>query len=292
MTGGGRGIGRAIAEALLAWRSGDLPTAAPRLTARWRSQGGARAAALAPRRPLARAAPARRRRQPSGSRSALRRDRHRRQQRRDPARRLRLQGRSAGLGRGDPHQSVGRLLPDRRGDAGDARAGEGGSAAAARLWLGPHRQHRLDRRPLRQFRPGRLCERQGRARRPDPRVALDMARRSVTCNAVAPFAATRVTESIRRRTPRRRPTRRMRSRFRREPVANLVAWLAGPAGRGDLRARCSACAAGRSFCSPSRARSRASSRRAGLAGARSARELRRISPLATDLEAFGTEPVL
>ena len=46
-----------------------------------------------------------------------------------------------------------------------AKAERGGKP----LWLGPHRQHRLDRRALRQLRPGRLCQRQGRAGRPDPR---------------------------------------------------------------------------------------------------------------------------
>ena len=46
---------------------------------------------------------------------------------------------------------------------GDARPGQvGPRRRAGRLRLGPHRQHRLVGRPVRKFRPGRLCQRQGR----------------------------------------------------------------------------------------------------------------------------------
>jgi NAD(P)-dependent dehydrogenase (short-subunit alcohol dehydrogenase family) len=59
-------------------------------------------------------------------------------------------------------------------------------------------------------------------------VALDMQHSLVTCNAVAPFAATRVTDSI-------KPANHMQAAYKAramtvpaEPVAELIAWLAGP----------------------------------------------------------------
>ena len=60
-------------------------------------------------------------------------------------------------------------------------------------------------------------------------VALDMARSHVTCNAVAPFAATRVTHSIQPQNPAQRAYKDHAVKIPAEPVADLVAWLAGAA---------------------------------------------------------------
>ena len=98
----------------------------------------------------------------------LRRHRHRGEQRGDPARRLRLPHGSARLGRGDPQQPVGGVLPDQCRLGGDARPGQVGPRRRD-LRLGPHRQHRLVGRPLRQSRPVGLCQRQGRPVRADAR---------------------------------------------------------------------------------------------------------------------------
>jgi NAD(P)-dependent dehydrogenase (short-subunit alcohol dehydrogenase family) len=63
-------------------------------------------------------------------------------------------------------------------------------------------------------------------------AALDLARSFVTANAVAPFAATRVTESI-------RPANEAQAKYKARalsvpaaPVAALVAWLCTPAAQG------------------------------------------------------------
>jgi NAD(P)-dependent dehydrogenase (short-subunit alcohol dehydrogenase family) len=63
-------------------------------------------------------------------------------------------------------------------------------------------------------------------------IAMDMARSGVTANAVAPFAATRVTDSI---IPANDAQAAYKERALRVParhVARFVAWLATPAARG------------------------------------------------------------
>ena len=59
-------------------------------------------------------------------------------------------------------------------------------------------------------------------------VALDMARSQVTCNAVAPFAATRVTESIKPANPAQAAYKERALKVPARAVAEFVAWLAGP----------------------------------------------------------------
>ncbi|MDE2227636.1 MAG: SDR family NAD(P)-dependent oxidoreductase [Alphaproteobacteria bacterium] len=61
-------------------------------------------------------------------------------------------------------------------------------------------------------------------------TALDMARSRVACNAVAPFAATRVTESITPQNPAQQAYKDTAMRIPARPVADLVAYLAGDAG--------------------------------------------------------------
>jgi NAD(P)-dependent dehydrogenase (short-subunit alcohol dehydrogenase family) len=59
-------------------------------------------------------------------------------------------------------------------------------------------------------------------------VALDMARSKVTCNAVAPFAATRVTESIQPANAAQQAYKERALRVPVDYVARLVGWLCSP----------------------------------------------------------------
>ena len=62
-------------------------------------------------------------------------------------------------------------------------------------------------------------------------IALDMARAGITCNAIAPFAATRVTESIQPANDAQAAYKRQALSIPAEPVAALVAYLATPAAQ-------------------------------------------------------------
>jgi NAD(P)-dependent dehydrogenase (short-subunit alcohol dehydrogenase family) len=124
-------------------------------------------------------------------------------------------------------------------------------------------------------------------------TALDMARTSVTCNAVAPFAATRVTESIKPQNPAQENYKLHALKIPARPVANLVAYLAGPEG---------AAISGQLF----GVRGKeimvfAQARPATRVVLRDEAQLGKVvqqtlaphfAPLATDLEEFGSEPVL
>ena len=59
-------------------------------------------------------------------------------------------------------------------------------------------------------------------------VALDLARSKVNCNAVAPFAATRVTESIQPANEAQRAYQRRALKVPADYVARLVGWLCSP----------------------------------------------------------------
>ena len=124
-------------------------------------------------------------------------------------------------------------------------------------------------------------------------VALDMARTKVTCNAVAPFAATRVTESIKPQNPTQEAYKAHALKVPAQPVADLVAWLAGP-DAGHV--------SGQLFGVRGRELMLFSQPRPAVRTVLPARD--RIGetiahtlaphflPLASDLEAFGSEPVL
>jgi NAD(P)-dependent dehydrogenase (short-subunit alcohol dehydrogenase family) len=128
-------------------------------------------------------------------------------------------------------------------------------------------------------------------------VAMDMARSKVSCNAVAPFAATRVTESIQ---PANDAQAAYKARALSVPdgyVARLVAWLCAPACEvtGQIFG-----VRGRELFLFSQPRPVARVVTAPLAqltleslDAAIALQLReRFVDLATDLEAFNTEPLL
>jgi NAD(P)-dependent dehydrogenase (short-subunit alcohol dehydrogenase family) len=127
-------------------------------------------------------------------------------------------------------------------------------------------------------------------------VALDMARSGVTCNAVAPFAATRVTESI-------VPVNEAQADYKRRalavppaPVARFVAYLCSPAAArvtGQLFG-----VRGREafvFSQPrpaARIVTGADWTTAELAAAVEAELAPRFAELVTDLETFNTDPVV
>jgi NAD(P)-dependent dehydrogenase (short-subunit alcohol dehydrogenase family) len=63
-------------------------------------------------------------------------------------------------------------------------------------------------------------------------VALDMARSGVTANAVAPFGATRVTETIKPANPAQATYKERALKVPARAVGELVAWLSGPEATG------------------------------------------------------------
>lgn len=128
-------------------------------------------------------------------------------------------------------------------------------------------------------------------------IAMDMARAGVTCNAIAPFAATRVTDSIRPANEEQAAYKERALRVSPTHVATVVGWLASDAGAtvtGQLFG-----VRGREvflFGQPRPAARIASAGRdwdvASLAAA-AARDLApHYTDMKTDLEAFNTEPVV
>lgn len=122
-------------------------------------------------------------------------------------------------------------------------------------------------------------------------TALDMARSKVTCNAVAPFAATRVTESIK---PANEAQAAYKERAMKVPagaVADLVAWLAGSEA-AEVTGQIFGVRAREVFLF-SQPRPVARLVRDGALGAEISRTLApHFVPLETDLEAFAADPVL
>jgi NAD(P)-dependent dehydrogenase (short-subunit alcohol dehydrogenase family) len=124
-------------------------------------------------------------------------------------------------------------------------------------------------------------------------AALDMERSLVTANAVAPFAATRVTEAI-------RPANEAQAQYKARalsvpaaPVAELVAWLAGPEA-GEVSGQLFA-VRGREiflFSQPRPVARLLSPGAAGLGAAIATELAPHYVPLGTDLEAFSGEPFL
>jgi NAD(P)-dependent dehydrogenase (short-subunit alcohol dehydrogenase family) len=126
-------------------------------------------------------------------------------------------------------------------------------------------------------------------------VALDLARSGITCNAVAPFAATRVTESIRPANEAQQAYKARALKVPAERVADLVAFLASPAGArisGQLLG-----VRGREVFLFSQARPVARFVAPAAFDAREFGELLsacfepHFAALTTDLEAFNTDPI-
>ena len=124
-------------------------------------------------------------------------------------------------------------------------------------------------------------------------VALDMQRNLVTCNAVAPFAATRVTESIKPANEAQAAYKARAMAVPAEPVAELVGWLSGPeaaAVSGQLFG-----VRGREvflFSQPRPAARILSPGADGLGAAIQQGLAPHYVELGTDLEAFSGEPIL
>jgi NAD(P)-dependent dehydrogenase (short-subunit alcohol dehydrogenase family) len=126
-------------------------------------------------------------------------------------------------------------------------------------------------------------------------VAMDMARSGVTCNAVAPFAATRVTDAI---VPANEDQKQYKERALRIPprfVADFVAFLCGDTA-GDISGQLFG-VRGREVFLFSQPRplerfvlSGAEDPQTALATLVGAHFAGRFTPLTTDLEAFNTEP--
>ncbi len=123
-------------------------------------------------------------------------------------------------------------------------------------------------------------------------VALDMQRSLVTCNAVAPFAATRVTESIKPANPAQASYKERAMKVPAGPVAELVAWLAAPEA-GEVSGQLFGVRGREVFLfSQPRPAARVIGTGDGL-GAAIARDLQpHFVPLGTDREAFSGEPLL
>ena len=116
-------------------------------------------------------------------------------------------------------------------------------------------------------------------------TALDMARSLVTCNAIAPFAHTRVTETIQPANPAQAAYKERALKVDAAPVGRLVRWLCAPTGDGVT---------GQLFGVRGRevfvfSQSRPAGRQIDGDPAALAKH---FTPLETDLEAFNTEPVV
>jgi NAD(P)-dependent dehydrogenase (short-subunit alcohol dehydrogenase family) len=124
-------------------------------------------------------------------------------------------------------------------------------------------------------------------------VALDMQRSRVTCNAVAPFAATRVTDTIKPANPGQAAYKERALKVPVAAVAELVAWLAGPEAE-DVSGQLFGVRGREVFLfGQPRPKARALSPGANDLGAAIAKELApHYVELGTDLEAFGGDPVL
>ncbi len=116
-------------------------------------------------------------------------------------------------------------------------------------------------------------------------TAMDMARTRVTCNAVAPFAHTRVTDTIQPANPAQAAYKERALKIDAAPVGDLVRRLCSPEGdeiTGQLLG-----VRGRELFVFSQPRPVARSVDGDLAAL-----AREFTPLQTDLEAFNTDPVV
>jgi NAD(P)-dependent dehydrogenase (short-subunit alcohol dehydrogenase family) len=124
-------------------------------------------------------------------------------------------------------------------------------------------------------------------------VALDMARSQVTANAVAPFAATRVTETIKPANPAQAAYKERALKVPARAVGELVAWLAGPEAK-DVTGQLFG-VRGREIFLFSQPRPVAQAINPGADGLSaaiaSALEPHYVGP-ETDLEAFSSEPLV
>jgi NAD(P)-dependent dehydrogenase (short-subunit alcohol dehydrogenase family) len=124
-------------------------------------------------------------------------------------------------------------------------------------------------------------------------IAHDMARSGVTCNAVAPFAATRVTESIKPANPAQEAYKRGALTVPAADVAALVAYLCSPAAQ-DISGQLFAVRGREVFLmSQPRPVARFIAERGHDLDAAVRKSLApHFTKLETDLEAFATDPIV
>jgi NAD(P)-dependent dehydrogenase (short-subunit alcohol dehydrogenase family) len=116
-------------------------------------------------------------------------------------------------------------------------------------------------------------------------TAMDMARSLVTCNAIAPFAHTRVTETIQAANPAQAAYKERALRIDAAPVGELAVKLCAPES-DDITGQLFG-VRGREVFVFSQPRPVARAHDGELAALR-----RHFTPMETDLEAFNTDPVL
>lgn len=124
-------------------------------------------------------------------------------------------------------------------------------------------------------------------------TALDMARSHVTCNAIAPFAATRVTQSIKPANDEQAQYKDRAMAVPAEPVARLATMLAGPEGQ-DISGQLFG-VRGREvflFSQPRPVERFVADGEIDLAAQVNQTFRNSYTTLTTDLEAFAAEPVL
>lgn len=128
-------------------------------------------------------------------------------------------------------------------------------------------------------------------------AALDMARSGVTCNAVAPFAHSRVTETIRPANDEQAAYKERALRVPAEPVAALVGYLCAPAASGVTGQIFGVRGREVFLFSQPRPAARIVAEPGGwdedaLAAAIDSELRSAFAPLETDLEAFNTDPLV
>lgn len=116
-------------------------------------------------------------------------------------------------------------------------------------------------------------------------TAMDMARSLVTCNAIAPFARTRVTETIQPANPAQAAYKERALKIDAAPIGALALRLCSPEG-DDVTGQLFG-VRGREVFVFSQPRPVARDVTGGLAALR-----RHFTPMETDLEAFNADPVL
>jgi len=116
-------------------------------------------------------------------------------------------------------------------------------------------------------------------------TAMDMARSLVTCNAIAPFAHTRVTETIQPANPAQVAYKERALKIQAAPIGALALTLCSPEG-DDVTGQLFG-VRGREVFVFSQPRPVARDTDGGLGALR-----KHFTPMETDLEAFNTEPVL
>jgi len=128
-------------------------------------------------------------------------------------------------------------------------------------------------------------------------AAMDLARAGITCNAIAPFAATRVTHTIVPASDAQAAYKARALRVPAGPVADLVVWLASPGGAATTGQIFGVRGRELFLFDQPRPIARIETPAGAFAPAAYTGRIDALlaplyTPLSTDLEAFNTEPIL